>query len=165
VLQREKGVSMAIGGICRRDVDLVDLDESAWAAAERMLQRSVGSLIVINRFQQPIGIVTDRDLVVKVLAPERLPRTTRVREIMTAPVKTVLEDASVESALGLMRSAEVRRLPVVDPEGRLIGVVTLDDILSLLATEFEQIGRLLRRQTPQAAVASEAEDEAGGRPR
>jgi CBS domain-containing protein len=144
---------MTIARICRRDVDLVDLDESAWAAAERMLQRSVGSLVVINRFQQPIGIVTDRDLVVKVLAPERLPRTTRVREIMTGPVKTALETDTIESALTLMRGGEIRRLPVVDSVGRLVGVVTLDDILALLASDFEEIGRLLRRQTPQAVAS------------
>jgi CBS domain-containing protein len=149
---------MTIARICRRDVDLVDLDESAWAAAERMLQRSVGSLVVINRFQQPIGIVTDRDLVVKVLAPERLPRTTRVREIMTGPVKTALETDTIESALMLMRGGEIRRLPVVDTVGRLVGVVTLDDILALLASEFEEIGRLLRRQTPQAVASLSPRD-------
>jgi len=143
---------MTVLQICQRDVDLVDLDESAWAAAERMHQRSVGSLIVLNRLNQPIGIVTDRDLVVKILAPEKSPRTTRVRDIMTAPVKTVLDDASVEWALSVMRDGEIRRLPVVDGEGRLVGVVTLDDVLTMLAHEFHEIGRLLNRQTPRAVV-------------
>ena len=140
---------MTVLQICQRDVDLVDLDESAWAAAERMHQRSVGSLIVLNRLNQPIGIVTDRDLVVKILAPEKSPRTTRVRDIMTTPVKTVLDSASVEWALSVMRDSEIRRLPVVDGEGRLVGVMTLDDILTMLANEFHEIGRLLNRQTPR----------------
>jgi CBS domain-containing protein len=145
---------MTVLRVCRRDVDLVDLDESAWAAAERMHQRSVGSLIVLNHLHQPIGILTDRDLVVKVLAPEKAPRTTRVRDIMTTPVKKVLESASIEWALSAMCDGEVRRLPVVDGEGRLVGVLALDDVLSVLAHEFHEIGRLLNRQTPRAAVAS-----------
>jgi CBS domain-containing protein len=143
---------MSVGRICQRDVDLVDLDESAWAAAERMHQRSVGSLIVLNEDRQPVGIVTDRDLVINVLAHEREPRTTRVRDIMTAPVKSISEDGAIETALSLMRSGEFRRMPVVDREGRLVGVLTLDDVLSLLAEEFTDIGRLLDRQTPRAAA-------------
>ena len=150
---------MTISQICQRDVDLVDQDESAWAAAERMHQRSVGSLIVLDRYRQPIGIVTDRDLVVKVLAAEKSPRTTRVRDIMAAPVKTVLETSTVEWTLSLMRSGEVRRLPVVDGEGRLVGVVTLDDVLSLLASEFSQIGHLLDCQAPRRGDASWARND------
>jgi CBS domain-containing protein len=144
---------MTVLQICQRDVDLVDLDESAWAAAERMHQRAVGSLIVLDRLHQPIGIVTDRDLVVKVLAAEKAPRTTRVRDIMT-----VLESASIEWALSAMRDGEIRRLPVVDGEGRLVGVLALDDILAVLASEFHEIGRLLNRQTPRAAVARPREE-------
>ena len=143
---------MSVGRICQRDVDLADLDEIAWAAAERMHQRSVGSLLVLNENRQPIGIVTDRDLVVNVLAHEREPRTTRVRDVMTAPVKTVGEDAAIEYAISMMRSGEFRRLPVIDREGRLVGVLTLDDILTLLAEEFADIGQLLGRQTPRAAA-------------
>ena len=132
---------MLVSQICQRDVDLVDLDESAWAAAERMRQRAVGSLIVLNRIKQPIGIITDRDLVVKVLAVERSARTTRVRDIMTEPVKTILESASIEGVLSRMRSCSMRRLPVVDREGRLVGVVTLDNILSLLADASSPMAR------------------------
>ncbi len=143
---------MSVGRICQRDVDLADLDESAWAAAERMHQRSVGSLLVLNEDRQPIGIVTDRDLVVNVLAHEREPRTTRVREVMTTPVKTISEDAAIEQAISMMRSGEFRRLPVIDYDGRLVGVLTLDDILTLLAEEFADIGQLLDRQTPRAAA-------------
>jgi CBS domain-containing protein len=143
---------MTVVQICQRDVDLIDLDESAWAAAERMHQRAVGSLIVLNHHHQPLGMITDRDLVVRVMAPEKSPRTTRVRDIMTTPVKTLLESASIEWALAVMHDNEIRRLPVVDGEGKLVGVLALDDILSVLAKEFHEIGRLLNRQTPRAAI-------------
>ncbi len=120
---------MGILRICRCDVDLVDPDESAWAAAERMHQRSVSSLIVLNRLGQPAGIVTNRDLVEKVLASERPPRATRVRDIMTSPVKTVPDQASIEWAWAIMRDGAVGCLPVVDGQGRLVGLLTRDDLL------------------------------------
>ena len=73
---------------------------------------------------------------------------------MTAPIKTIGEDAGIETALSLMRSGEFRRMPVVDREGRLVGVLSLDDVLTLLAEEFAEIGHLLDRQTPRAAAES-----------
>ena len=144
---------MTVSQICHSAVDLVDLDESAWAAAERMLQRAVGSLIVLNRERQPIGIVTNRDLVVKVMATERLPRMTRVRDIMTSPVKTILNTSTVPWALSLMRSGEVRRLPVVDGGGKLVGILTLNDVFSYLARKPGDIGRLLDQQPPRAVAS------------
>ena len=148
---------MTVSRVCQRQVDLVDLDESAWTAAERMHQRAVGSLIVLNRERQPIGILTDQDLVVKVIAAERVPRTTRVRDIMTAPVKTVPESASLKRALALMCDGKLRRLPVVDAVGRLVGILALDDVLAHLAHEFHDIGRILDQQTPRAVVAPPSE--------
>ena len=75
---------------------------------------------------------------------------TLVAQVMTPQPRTVSEDTPIEDALGLMRSASVRRLPVVDRKGRLVGVVSLDDILSLLAEEFEEVGKLLERTSPRA---------------
>ncbi len=142
---------MTVAQICQRQVDLVDLDESTWAAAERMRQRGVGSLIVLSRERKPLGIVTDRDLVEKVIAAERSPRTTRVREVMTTPVKTALESASLQWALGIMRDTGIRQLPVVDGAGRLVGILTLDGILAHLAQEQRDLGQLLNQPAPPAA--------------
>jgi len=148
---------MSVLHVCRRDVDLVDLDESAWAAAERMSQRLVGSLVVLNRLNQPVGIVTCRDLVEKVLAAEKSPRTTRVRDIMTTPVRTVPDQASLEWALAIMRDNAIRRLPVVDGEGRLVGMLALEDILRALPGDPPEIGRLLHR--PLSRGDSSLQDE------
>jgi CBS domain-containing protein len=71
---------------------------------------------------------------------------------MTPEPKTVSEETPIESALSLMRSGGFRRLPVVDQNGKLVGLVTLDDILMLLAEEFTDVGRLLARETPRAAA-------------
>jgi signal-transduction protein with cAMP-binding, CBS, and nucleotidyltransferase domain len=117
-----------------------------------MHQRAVGTLVVVNDASQVVGIVTDRDLVSRVLAKGLSPTATEVREVMTMAPKTVFEETSIESALLIMRSGRFRRIPVVDRTNKLLGLVTLDDVLMLLAEEFTQIGRLLNRETPRAVV-------------
>ncbi len=148
---------MTVSRICQRDVDLVDLDESAWAAAERMHHRAVRSLVVLNADRQPIGIVTDRDLVVRVLAAEKLPRTTRVRDIMTLPVKTIDQTTSVSSAFSLMCGGKIHCLPVVDGSGRLVGMLTLDDVLAHLTRVCHDIGRILDQRTPHTVATPPSE--------
>jgi CBS domain-containing protein len=143
---------MSVGRICIRDVDLADADELVWRAAERMHQRAVGTLVVLNKGKEPIGIVTDRDLVERVLAVRRDANIVTVAEVMTHDPATIDENASIESALSLMRDGAFRRLPVVDDEGKLVGLLSLDDVLALLADELAAVGRLLERQTPLAAA-------------
>jgi CBS domain-containing protein len=144
---------MSVGEICRREVDLVDPDETAWAAAERMWRREVGSLIVLDQERRPIGVVTARDLVVRVLAAERQPRATRVRDIMTTPVKTVTDTMSVSRAFALMRQQTIRRLPVVDTAGKLVGMLAQRDILNHLAGDVRHVDALDRH----AAESSKAD--------
>lgn len=143
---------MTVGRICQRQVDLADKDENVWRAAERMHQRTVGALVVLNEARQPIGILTDRDLMIAVIAENRDPHTTTVGQVMTKPVKTVSEKEAIEAALALMQSGAFRRLPVVDAQGQLVGLVSLDDMLMLLGEELACISQLLQRETPRAAA-------------
>jgi len=143
---------MTISKICVRDVDLAELDETAWEAAVRMRQRAVGTLLVLNGWKRPIGIVTDRDIMERVVAENRDARTTLVSSIMTREPTTICEDEPIQSAIARMRRGGVRRLPVVDHEGALVGLVSMDDILMLLADEFSQLGLLVGRETPQAVA-------------
>jgi CBS domain-containing protein len=143
---------MSVERICQCEVDVADPTESVAAIAERMRQRTVGSVVVVSPAQEPIGIVTDRDLVIRVLADGKNPYQTPVENVMTTALKTVTEGTSIEQALALMRSGAFRRLPVVDRQGKLLGILTLDDILMLLAEEFTRVGELLNRETPQAAA-------------
>lgn len=147
---------MSAGRICTREVDVVEPQESAWQAAQRMQQRAVGTLLVLNAAQKPIGILTDRDLMERVLAAGRDPLSTTVDAVMTRNPTTISEDASIESALSLMRSGRFRRLPVVDHEHKAVGLLSLDDVLSLFAEEFTQIGRLLECETPRGVAAATA---------
>ena len=144
---------MSIGRICQRNVDLADADESVRFVAERMHQRSVGSLVVLDEWKRPIGIITDRDIVIRVIAAGKDPDMTQVCEAMTASPRTVTENTSIEQAIRLMRSGVFRRLPVVDRDGKLVGLVAADDILCPLAEEFADVGRLLERETPQEVAS------------
>jgi len=143
---------MSVGRICQREVDFADPTESVFQAAERMHQRTVGALVILDADRRPIGIVTDRDLATRVIAGCRDPFTTTVAEVMTRHPKTVTEDTVIEEVLSLMRSGAFRRIPVVDRDDRLVGLVTLDDVLMLLCEEFATIGTLLQRETPVAAA-------------
>lgn len=140
---------MSVGRICIREVDFADPTESAWQAAERMHQRGVGALVVIDREQRPVGMVTDRDLMERCIAQNRDAHLVTVSEVMTAHPKTIVEDMPIETALAWMRNGKLRRLPVVDRDERLVGLVSLDDILMLLAEEFQLIGQLLAAETPR----------------
>jgi CBS domain-containing protein len=147
---------MAVGSISVRNVDTARPKESVAVGAERMHQRAVGALVVVNDADQVIGIVTDRDFVSRVLAKGRNPTTTSIRDVMTLSPKTITEGTPIETALLAMRAGRFRRLPVVDQDNKLIGLITLDDILMLLAEEFSQVGRLLKRETPRAVIESNA---------
>ena len=138
--------------ICIREVDTATPDESAAVAAQRMHQHAVGTLIVVNDISQVVGIITDRDLMSRVLAKELSSTETTVRTVMTVGPKTVFEHTPIETALVAMRAGRFRRMPVVNADNRLVGLITLDDILMLLAEEFSQIGRLLKRETPRSII-------------
>lgn len=145
---------MSVGQICQRDVDIIGPEETVFTAAERMRQRTVGCLVVVESGQLPIGIVTDRDLVLRVVAADRDAGATLVGEVMTKCPELAQEDMPVETALGLMRRRSFRRLPVIDKSGSLTGLVTLDDIVMLLAEQFMQIGDILGSETPQASAVA-----------
>ncbi|MEQ9065738.1 MAG: CBS domain-containing protein, partial [Gimesia chilikensis] len=118
---------MTAGRICTREVDLVDQNESVQVAAERMNSRNVGTLIVLDEESHPIGMLTDRDLALRVVGKGRDAIETTIADIMTRFPCSISEDTSIEAALTKMRSGGFRRLPVVDREGKLLGVLTLDD--------------------------------------
>ena len=139
-----------VGKICCRDVDLVELGESAYTAAKRMEARRVGTLIALDESRRPCGIVTDRDLVTRVLATSRDPETTWVRDLLSVPVHEVREDTSLEDTVRAMRSAHCRRLAVVDAQRRLVGIVSLDDVLGIMAEQMHAVAALLESEAPHA---------------
>lgn len=145
---------MSVGRICTRYVDLADPEETVQAAARRMLERKVGTLVILDQAKRPVGLLTDRDLVLRVLAQGQDPRQTSVGAVMTKEPKTVTEGTPIEQALALMRSGAFRRLPVVGGDGTLVGLVSLDDILSLLAEELREVGTLVEREMPSGTEST-----------
>jgi CBS domain-containing protein len=128
---------MNVGTICQRLVITVRRSDEVVRAAQLMRSKHVGYLVVVEPENagplRPVGVLTDRDIVVAVVAREVDPRTLRVADIMTTEPVTVGENDSVDEALRKMRQFGVRRLPVVNQRGELVGVVAADDALKVIA--------------------------------
>lgn len=140
---------MPIGEICNREVVIVQADKPALEAARLMRQYHAGDVVVVEErggLRVPVGIVTDRDLVVEIMAPGLDPAVITVGDIMASELATVMENIGVFEAIQYMRTKGVRRLPVVDDKGGLIGILTLDDLLELLADELIALVRLVKRE-------------------
>lgn len=146
---------MAIGEICNREVVIIPMDTPVAEAAKLMRQHHVGDLVVVREDggkRVPLGLVTDRDLVVEIVAPQLNAALVNVDDIMAPELVTVSEDTGVFEAIRYMRSKGVRRLPVVDKHGGLLGIVTLDDLIELLAEELSELAKLLEWEQKKEAV-------------
>jgi len=144
----ERNDAMTCGKLCIREVDLAEPHESVQVAARRMHSRKVGTLVVVDGANRPVGLLTDRDLAVRVLAEGLDPVQTTVREAMSPSPTAVSEETTIEEALRIMRRGPFRRLPVVNSAGKLVGLLSLDDILDLLSEEFADIGQILVAESP-----------------
>lgn len=102
--------------------------EPLYNLAECMAKKSISCIVIVEK-NKPLGIITERDYIKKVIIPKRDPNTTPAKKIMSKPVKTITEDADFVSVYELMKRYSVRRFPVVDKNGHLVGIVTQRDIL------------------------------------
>lgn len=138
---------MTVGEICTRTVATADPDETITEAARRMRDRHVGDLVVSDAAGRPVGILTDRDIVVSAVAqsPDKLDALL-VRDVMSRELITARTNEPAEEALRRMRERGVRRLPVVAADGQLEGIVAFDDILDLMAEEITQMAGLVARE-------------------
>lgn len=143
---------MTVGRLCVRDVDVAEPDETVQVAAQRMHSRNVGTLVVLDPAGRPIGLLTDRDLTTRVLAEGRDGNLVTIDEVMTQDVRVVDEGCPIEVALEAMRAGPFRRVPVVNKKGELVGLLSIDDVLDLLAEEFKTISGLLGRESPSAVA-------------
>lgn len=143
---------MKVGEICSRVVVFAERELPLSEAARLMREQHVGSLVVVDETaagRVPVGMVTDRDIVVAVVAKDLDPRTVSVGDAMSEDVATARETDSEFEVLRLMRRRGIRRVPVVGADGTLAGLVTLDDIVGLLAEELANASRAV--ETEQAA--------------
>ena len=145
---------MTIGEYCNRDVTISAPDTSIIDAAKLMRRHHVGDLVVVDRQEGknlPMGIVTDRDLVLEILAQDVDPDSLSIRDIMSSAVVTVLESETFLSALDIMQKQRVRRILVVDDHGGLQGIFTADDAIELVAEAMNDLTSLVKRETAREA--------------
>ena len=133
---------MSLERFSRKEMVVARPDETVTEVARRMTDLHVGAIVVVDE-RRPIGIVTDRDLVTRVLAVGA-PIDAEISSIMTPEPATLRNDATLDMAIGRMKDEGVRRLPLVDAEGRLTGLVTFDDLAVLLAAEEAALANAVR---------------------
>jgi CBS domain-containing protein len=141
---------MRVNEICSRAVSHVRRDVSILEAAHRMREEHVGDLIVVDEKEGrrfPVGMLTDRDMVVGILARDAdHVRQLDVGDVMGSSLVTAYEEEDLAPVLRRMRTFGVRRLPVVDAEGSLTGVLSVDDVIPALSDEMADLAALVSSQ-------------------
>ncbi|MBU6420554.1 MAG: CBS domain-containing protein [Gammaproteobacteria bacterium] len=140
---------MNIGDICSRAVVSIGVNDPVRQAAEMMRNYHVGSLVVTESSDgglTPVGMLTDRDIVVGIVAKDVDPLTVTVGDIMSPDPLIAAEDDDVAEILEDMRKQGVRRIPVVDEADKLIGIFALDDLLQLLAVQMDLVAGIVGSQ-------------------
>ena len=140
---------MLLSEICTPDVVYCGADSTALAAARLMRERHVGDVVVVdepNGDQTPIGVVTDRDIVIEVIAKEQDPAKVTVREIMRTPVVVAHATEDVSEAVARMKAHGVRRIPVMGESQRLIGILCLDDLLKQVVVDAGALVDIVSRE-------------------
>jgi CBS domain-containing protein len=140
---------MTIGQLCNREVVFTARETTVQAAAKLMRHYHVGTVVVVDAVdgrRVPAGIVTDRDIVIEVNAVDLNPAVITVGDIMAPELVTVRESEDLLQAVEIMRYKGVRRLPVVDPDGNLAGIVSIDDLFEALTEQMTEMARVLGRE-------------------
>lgn len=153
---------MNVARICSREVAVAAPTASLLSVARLMRDRNVGTVVVVGPGKKPVGIMTDRDLVTRVLAVGVDPGTATVDAVMTRSPRTMPATAAAEEALACMRDLGVRRLPVVDPNGDLVGIVSVDDVLQSVAEELGSLSLVLAHSVGGARLPVRSPSRARG---
>jgi len=149
-------VIMPIGDICVREVLVATPDTTITEAARLMRQHHVGDLVIVaeeNGSRVPTGIVTDRDIVLSVIATRLDPSIFTIGDLVAEKLVTVREDLGVFECIQKMRTKGVRRMPVLDAQDKLVGIVSVDDLVQLLGRELGELGRLISREHARELVS------------
>ena len=137
---------MTIRDLCKRVVVTIHRDATVEDAARMMRASHIGDVVVVDPAdtRNPVGIITDRDIAVEIVAQGLAPAQTTVGAVMSTPVVSVREEDGFVEALDKMSARGVRRAPILDRDGHLKGLVSVDDLVPLLARELAKIGALIR---------------------
>lgn len=147
---------MKVGELCNREVVIAQREQTIKEVAKLMRARHVGSVVVVEgsaACARPVGIITDRDLVVEIMAQEVDEEKVTVGDIMASDLLLAREDDSVADTIRLMRSRGVRRVPVVSEQGWLAGILAADDFLEFLVEELQLLVKLFEREQIREVAA------------
>jgi CBS domain-containing protein len=142
-------MAMGIGSFCVRDVITVTRHALIVDVAALMRRHHIGAVVIVNgndASRVPVGIVTDRDIVVEIVAAGLDAGAVKVGELLQRPLTTVREEAGYAETVRVMAINGIRRVPVVDARGNLCGIITLDDILRQLAAPLVALGDISIRE-------------------
>lgn len=137
---------MSIGELCNRDVVFTQKDSSVQAAAQLMRTHHIGDLVVVEERDDrrvPIGILTDRDIVIEIIAEKVDMEAVAIGDVMSFDLVTVQEDDDIFDTIELMRTKGIRRVPVVDSQGGLVGILAVDDLIDLVAEMLWDVAGLI----------------------
>lgn len=140
---------MNIGECCNREVVIGEKQMTITGIAGLMRKHHVGDLVIVekrNGATRPVGIVTDRDLVLEILAQEVLPGEVTAGDVMSLNIDTVRQEEGIWETLERMRDLGVRRMPVVDGEGSLVGLITLDDLMEMFTEAMDNMTALIKSE-------------------
>jgi len=145
---------MEVGTICQRLVFTIRRFDEVTRAAQLMREKHVGYLVVVelDPLARPVGVLTDRDIVIGVVARGVDPKAVCVGDVMTVDPITVREADSVEAALKKMREFGVRRLPVVNDRRELVGILAIDDVLQFIAGGAQDVVNTIRKERLMESV-------------
>lgn len=136
---------MALSHMINRDLATVAPSTTITEAARLMDIKNVGCLLVLDEGKL-VGMLTDRDIVLRVINLERNPKVMTVHEAMTPHPETLSDDLGLLEALERVRGKPIRRFPVVDSHGKVIGIFTVDDVIALLGKELSVVADILDRE-------------------
>jgi CBS domain-containing protein len=142
---------MPITDFCNTPVVTISPDQQVLKAVKLMRNKNVGA-VVITAQEKPVGILTDRDVVMRVTAEGREASTTRVRDVMTPNPVVISEEEGIWELIQIMKEHGKRRYPVVSGKGKLVGIITLDDLIALIGVEMSGLSQAISSELGYTAL-------------
>jgi len=139
---------MSLQNYCRKPVVRISPETNITEACQLMEQNNIGCLVV-ERAGKLFGIITDRDIALRVTGAKREPDTTKVKDIMTPDPIRISVDKDLHHLTAMMHAYHVRRVPIVNGFDTTLGIVTLDDLIAQLGDDMSEIGKAISEEFPQ----------------
>jgi CBS domain-containing protein len=141
---------MSLESLCRREIICVRTSDKVIDATRLMEEKNVGSVVVVSE-DKPVGIMTDRDVMIRLVNKGRDPEKTSIRDVMSVEIITLKQNTGLYDALEQIKESKssVRRFPIVDENGSIKGIITLDDVVYLLGKEMSDVSSIIETERPK----------------